>query len=300
MRVVSLLPSATELLFALGVEPVGVSHSCDSPPAARDLPVLTATAIDHEGRSAGDIDDQMADAEGPVYRLDVDRLAGLDPDVVVTQATCDVCAVDEDDVRAAVAARALDADVVTLDPSSLGDLLAAVTRVGAAVGRPEAAARLRDSLSTRIATVEEAVPAAPRPRAVVLDWTDPPMVAGHWIPGMVARAGGRYGLASPGDPSRPVEFEAIREYDPGVLVVAPCGFDRDRAVAAVDDLAAHEGFHDLTAVREGRVFALDGQGHVNRPGPRLVDSLAALAACLHPGAVDPPDGVVDRVRPVRP
>jgi iron complex transport system substrate-binding protein len=299
MRVVSLLPSATELLFAIGVEPVGVSHSCDYPPEARDLPVLTSTTIDHEDRSAGAIDDQMQETTGAAYALDAAHLAALDPDLVVTQATCEVCAVDEADVRAAVADRDVGATVLALDPSSLEDVLAALTRLGEAVGRPAVAADRRSSLEARVEAVAAAVPDAPRPRTAVLDWTDPPMVAGHWIPGMVERAGGRYGLADRGDPSRPVEWATLRAYDPEVLVVAPCGFDRRRAADAVADVASREGYGDLTAVRDGRVFALDGQGHVNRPGPRLVDSLAALAACLHPGTVEAPAGVVERVVPAR-
>jgi iron complex transport system substrate-binding protein len=158
------------------------------------------------------------------------------------------------------------------------------------------------SLRDRVDAIESRAGsrATESPRVAVLDWTDPVMVAGHWIPGMVDRVGGRYGLADPGDPSRPFEWDDVRAYDPEVLLVAPCGFTLDRAAAAVDALRDRPGFADLAAVRRDRVYALDGRGHVNRPGPRLVDTLAAMAACLHPGRFDTDPSVVRHLPRVRP
>ncbi|TKX69090.1 ABC transporter substrate-binding protein [Halorubrum sp. SP9] len=294
MRVASLLPSATETLFALGVEPVGVSHSGDHPPAAHDLPTLTSTVVDHADRSAAEVDEQMRDVDGAVYDLDEDRLAALEPDLLVTQATCDVCAVDASEVRAAAARLDPEPDVLALDPHSFGDALDDVERIGAAVGAEAAASDLRADLRERVDAVREraerAVADAGRPRVAVLDWTEPPLRAGHWVRDMVELAGGDPAF-QPDGPSEPVAWEDLRAHDPEALVVAPCGFDRDRAVDAVDDLAARPGSDEIAAVAEGRVYAVDGNGLFNRPSHRLVDSLEALFACLHPdhAATEPGD-----------
>jgi iron complex transport system substrate-binding protein len=285
MRVASLLPSATETLFALGVEPVGVSHSCDHPPAARDLPTLTSTVVDHADRSAAEVDEQMREVDGAAYDLDEERLAALEPDLLVTQATCDVCAVDASEVRAAAARLDPEPEVLACDPHSFADALDDVTRIGEAVGAEAAASDLRADLRERVAAVREraerAVADEGRPRTAVLDWTDPPIRAGHWVRDMVEFAGGDPAF-QPDGPSGPVAWADVRECDPEALVVAPCGFDRDRAVDAVGDLAERSGFDDLRAVAADRAYAVDGNGLFNRPSHRLVDSLESLFACLHP------------------
>jgi iron complex transport system substrate-binding protein len=305
MRVVSLLPSATEIVYALGVEPVGVSHECDYPPAANEQPAVNRSRVDPDAASA-EIDRQVLDAEdsGGVYEIDRETLADLDPDVVVSQGICDVCAVDEVRVREAVEELGLDCDVLTTDPHSLADVLADVERIGAALDRAERAADLVADLEERIERLgrraEEAAGAAGdgagRPRVAVLDWLDPVMVAGHWIPGMVELAGGSYGLADRGDRSRPREWADVREYDPEVLVAAPCGFGIDQTVADLPALTELEGWDGLTAVREDRVYVFDGHHYVNRPGPRLVDTLEFLAWAIAPDAFDTPPS--DAVRPL--
>ncbi|WP_280588425.1 ABC transporter substrate-binding protein [Halorubrum sp. Boch-26] len=298
MRVAALLPSATETLFALGVEPVGVSHSCDHPPAARDLPTLTSTVVDHDDRSASDIDAQMRSVDGAVYDLDVDRLAALEPDFVVTQATCDVCAVDAGAVHEAVASLDPAPEVLTLDPHSFSDVLDDVARLGAAVDRPDAAAALVDGLTDCVERVREraadAVAGSGRPRTAVLDWTDPPIRAGHWVRDMVDIAGGDPSF-QPDGASEPVAWEDVRTYDPEALVVAPCGFERDRAVDAAGGLADRPGWRDLAAVADNRAYAVDGNALFNRPSHRLVDSLEALFACLHPDRAEAPPAAVDRI-----
>ncbi|MFB6142950.1 MAG: cobalamin-binding protein [Halorientalis sp.] len=299
MRTVSLLPSATEILYGLGVEPVGVSHECDHPPAARDLPAVNRSRVDADATSA-EINAQVAAAEEDegVYEIDRDRLAALAPDLVVSQGICDVCAVDEVLVREAVADLGLDATVLTTDPHSLGDVFDDVERIGAATGRADRAAEFLADLRARVAAVERAVAAeaGDRPRVVVLDWLDPVMVAGHWVPELVELAGGSYGLADTGERSRPRQWAEIREYDPEVLVAAPCGFGLDQTAANRADLTQREGWADLAAVRNGEVYALDGHHYVNRPGPRLVDTLEFLAGVLHPDAVAPPPA--DACRPL--
>jgi len=295
MRVVSLLPSATEMLYALGIEPVGVSGACDYPPPARQKPTVVRSRIDTDDSSAG-IDDQVQETEeGGVYDLDRETLAGLDPDVVVSQGICEVCAVEDTAVRRAVADLGLEADVVTTDPHSLGDVFADLERLGGLLDREERAATVVGDLRERVAAVERATPPpADGPRVAVLDWLDPVMVAGHWIPGMVERAGGRYGLADPGDRSRPREWSAVREYDPDVLVAAPCGFDVGKTLENAVDLTGREGWSELRAVRGKAVYAVDGTGYVNRPGPRLVDTLECLAGILHPNTFETPPEVVCR------
>jgi iron complex transport system substrate-binding protein len=299
MRVVSLLPSATEICYAIGVEPVGTSHECDYPPAAREKPAVNRSRVDPEAAS-GDINDQVAAAEADgegVYAIRRDVLADLDPDLVVSQGICDVCAVDEVLVREAVEDLGLDCEVLTTDPHSLGDVFADIERIGAATGHEAEAAEVVADLRERVERVRErAAGIEGRPRTAVLDWTDPVMVAGHWIPEMVELAGGEYGLEEAGGRSRPREWDEIREYDPERLVVAPCGFGVDQTMANLDDLTDRPGWADLTAVQEGHAHVLDGHHYVNRPGVRLVDTLEYLAGLLHPEAFDAPPG--DATRPL--
>jgi len=293
MRIVTLLPSATEIVYALGLEPVGVSHECDYPPAAREKPAINRSRIDANA-STREVNQQVVEAEraGGVYEIDVRALERVDPDLVVTQGICDVCAVDRVLVEDAIGAAGIDAEVLTTDPHSLDDVFEDVVRVGQATGRDERARELVDRLRERVARVRDRTAAVDdRPRTAVLDWTDPPMVAGHWVPGMVETAGGDYGLESPGERSRPREWAEIRDYDPGILVVAPCGFSIDRTRDNLADLTGRPGFSDLTAVRERRAYVVDGHHYLNRPGPRLVDSLEHLAGLIHPVRFErpPPD-----------
>jgi iron complex transport system substrate-binding protein len=331
MRVVTLLPSATEIVYALGIEPVGVSHECDHPPGASDLPTVVHSRVDPDASSA-EIDEQVAAAEqsGGVYELDRELLAELDPDLVVSQGICEVCAVDEVLVEEAVEDLGLDCEVLTTDPHHLEDVFGDVLRIGSATDREERAARpaggrangpeareqgappneraangvsheqraaevvasLRERVD-RVAETAAGIPDDERPRVAVLDWLDPVMVAGHWIPGLVETAGGRYGLAAPGDRSEPREWDEIRAYDPEVLVAAPCGFGLEQTAANAAGLTDRPGYADLAAVREGRAYAMDGHHYVNRPGPRLVDTLEFLAGVLHPDRFEaPPDDVV--------
>jgi iron complex transport system substrate-binding protein len=291
-RIVTLLPSATEIVYALGLEPVATSHECDYPPAANAKPAVNYSRVDPEA-STHEINEQVAQADrgDGVYGIDVEALARADPDLIITQGICEVCAVDRVLVEDAVERIDADPEVLTTDPHSLEDVLDDVARIGRAVGREERARELVAELEARIDRVGTGVEdLAPDecPRVAVLDWTDPVMVAGHWVPGMVESAGGQCGLEEPGGRSRPREWTRIREYDPEVLVVAPCGFDLEQTRENLADLRDREGWADLTAVREGRAYAMDGHGHVNRPGPRLVDSLEALAGVIHPDRFDRP------------
>lgn len=298
MNVVTLLPSATEIVTALGVEPVGTSHECDHPPGVEELPDVNTTRIDATAAS-DEINEQVADAEAGdgVYEIRADRLEALDPDLIVTQGICDVCAVDTVLVEEVVAERDLDADILTSDPHHLSDLYDDVERIGEALGREERASEFLEELQGRVEAVERAVgEVEERPSVAILDWMEPVMVAGHWMPELVEIAGGTYPMAEPGARSTPREWEQVRETDPDVLVAAPCGFDLEQTQENLDDLTDRPGWSELRAVRAGRAYAMDGHHYVNRPGPRLVDTLEHLAATLHPAAFDEPPA--DVVRPI--
>ncbi|MFT4882681.1 MAG: iron complex transport system substrate-binding protein [Natronomonas sp.] len=291
MRVVSLLPSATEIVYALGVEPVATSHECDYPPEAAELPSVVDSRIDADATS-GDIDEQVqqAETEGGVYEIDREALAEADPDLVISQGICEVCAVDTVVVEEAIAELDLDCELLTTDPHSLDDIFADVRRIGEALDREERADELVADLQARVDHVADRAAELPfRPEVVVLDWLDPVMVAGHWVPELVELAGGNFGLADPGDASTPREWAEIREYDPDILVAAPCGFELDQTFENLDDLTDREGWRRLRAVRMNRAYAMDGHHLMNRPGPRVVDTLEALAALIQPESFDVPE-----------
>jgi iron complex transport system substrate-binding protein len=294
MRVVSFLPSATEMLYTLGVEPVGVSHECDHPPAVEGLPTVNSSPIDPDGSTA-EINQQVADAQanGGVYEIDRQTLADLDPDVIVSQGICEVCAVDDGRIRDAVADLGLDAEVVTTDPHSLEDVFDDLERLGRRLGRESQAEQAVADLRARVRAVERTTPTPEDgPDVAVFDWLDPVMVAGHWMPGLIERAGGRCELAPHGAPSRPREWDAIRAHDPDVIVAAPCGLDLDRTLADAGDLASRPGWETLTAVQTGRVYAMDGHDYANSPGPRLVDTIELLAGIITPGRDELPASAV--------
>ncbi|WP_066411590.1 ABC transporter substrate-binding protein [Halorubrum aethiopicum] len=305
MSVVSLFPSATEVAAALGVTPAAVSHQCDHPPAAAARPTLTGLVRDLESDPDGI--DRIA-VHDDTYYLDGDALAAADPDAILTQGVCAVCALDAGLARRAVERLDLDAAVLDVHADDLADVLANVERIGGAVGRPDAAADLRANLETRIDAVVDAVPggtagtndagdrpAGNPPRVAVLDWTDPIRHGGLWIPGLVRLAGGEPGLVAAGERSRKVDPDELRAFDPEVLVVGPCSADVDEAHGRARDLLDRESLDEVAAVREGRVFAMDGTAYLNRHSHRVVDTLEALAALIHPDRFEA-DGTGDDAR----
>ncbi len=285
MRIVSLVPNGTEILFALGAGElvVGVSHECDYPPAARTRPILTGSAL-AAGMTAAEVDRAVAAQVGSgesLYTLDEERIAALAPDLVVTQQLCPVCAVSTAQVDGAVRPLPRCPDVLSLDPFTLGDVLADIRRVGDATGRASEAAALVAALEQRLAAVRAAVAGRPRPRVLALEWLDPPFAGGHWVPEMIAAAGGADAVAAPGDRSARLTWEQVRAADPDVIVAMPCGFDKAGAREQVEAMAGRPEWEELRAVRERRVFAVDANGCFSRPGPRLVDGIEQLAAILH-------------------
>ncbi|HEY4176426.1 MAG TPA: ABC transporter substrate-binding protein [Kofleriaceae bacterium] len=276
---ISLLPSATEMVCAVGAEAqlVGISHECDFPPSIRDRRVLTRSRIDPHASSAA-IDRAVraviTDALS-IYAVDDAALADLKPDVIVTQDLCEVCAVSLDDVRAAVAriAHREDIRIVSLSPTRLEHVLDDVVRVADALDRHDAGLAVRDGLRRRIADIADRRPAT-RPRVVTLEWIDPLMIGGTWMPELVELAGGVATGATAGAPAPTVAF--LRDLEPDVILIKPCGFSLERALAERDVIER------AIAGTRARVYVTDGNQFFNRPGPRLVESLEILAACVHP------------------
>ena len=291
-RVVSLLPAATEIVAALGAldQLVGVTHECDHPAAVARLPRVTASAVDRDAPSAA-IDAEvreLAASGAPVFTLDAAVLASLEPDVVLTQTLCDVCALPAGAVDRAIAALPDAPTAVTLAATTLDGVWEDVRRVGEAIGRGAEAEALVDASVARLRRVHEVLKAArtPRPRVAVLEWLDPPFAAGHWVPELVRRAGGVDVLAQAGAHSTVVGVEAVRAATPEVLLLAPCGFDVERA--ACEGAALLERGEWCWA-RACDVWALDGNALTSRPGPRLVDAVETMAAVFAPALFDAPN-----------
>ncbi|SNR31275.1 ABC transporter substrate-binding protein [Halorubrum vacuolatum] len=279
--VVSLFPSASEVAAELGVVPAAVSHQCDHPPAVRDRPTLTGLVRDLDADPANA--DRIV-AFDDVYYLDGDVLADADPDVVLTQGVCAVCALDAGLAHEAVERLDLDATVLDVHAETLEDVLENIDRVGEAIGRSGAATALRADLESRIERVKTADGAPPsnsrRPRVAVLDWTDPIRHGGLWVPELIEAAGGECGLAEPGSRAGKVSSAELRSFDPEVLVVAPCGYDLAESTAATEELLVREAFETVAAVQAGRVYAMDGAAHFNRHSHRVVDALETLAEVI--------------------
>lgn len=292
MRVCTLLPSATETAFALGLGDavVAVSHECDFPPSAREKPVVVRGRIDSENATSREIDEQVkrhrVRGQG-LYSLDVELLQRLNPDVIITQGLCDVCAVGYDEVIAAAGTLRPPARILSLSPNSLDEVLRDIRRVGNATGSAARADALARSLEKRVERVaESARRRVARPRVACLEWLDPLYSAGHWVPEMVELAGGEDVLAVKNKPSARVSLEDVAAAAPEMLVLMPCGFDRERTLKEWEPLKDQPAWREIPAVADGRVFAVDGAKYFNRPGPRLVDGLEILAGLIHDGRVD--------------
>ena len=293
MRLVSLLPSATEIVYALGLgdELAGVTFECDEPPAARAEKTIVVGGLDTKAMTPGDIDryvrSRLAAGED-LYTLHARALAGLAPDLILTQDLCRVCALPSGQVSDALDYLGCQADVLALDPHRLDEVLDSITAVGQRAGVPERAAALVAGLRARLAAVAARVAGLGRPRVAVVEWVDPPFTAGHWVPDLVSAAGGRTVAARPGVPSVQTSWPAIAAAGPDLVVVAPCGYHLAGAAEQ-----AHLAAAQLPGVP---VWAIDADGIVVRPGPRLVNGVEALAAVLHPQAVPAaPPGAVQRI-----
>jgi iron complex transport system substrate-binding protein len=288
MRVCSLLPGATEIAFALGLgdDVVGVTHECDYPAEARQKPVMVHGLIDSNRMTSLEIDRWVGERLGSnqgLYVIDKERLREAAPDVILTQGLCDVCAIDYNEVVAASETLAKKPKIVSLTPNCLTDVLDDVTRVGEATGQRHRAERFVQKLEQRISFVrEQAAKSSSRPRVACLEWFDPIYAAGHWVPEMVELAGGHDVLGRKGQPSAKIHWKQVVVLAPDIIVLMPCGFDIQRTAKEATILEQLDGWHDLPAVKAGRVFAVNGHAFFSRPGPRLVDGLELLAHIIHP------------------
>jgi iron complex transport system substrate-binding protein len=284
MRIVSLVPSATEMLFALGLGPevIAVTHECDYPPEAGDLPKVTRDVLP-AGLSAGEIDAAVREltlAGKPIYELDSEALIDLRPDLIVTQALCSVCAVSHDDVQAV--AKEIDShpQVIALDPRTVGEILGDARTLADATERKDAAVDLVHDAAARIDRVKLAVRGARRPRVAALEWLDPPFAAGHWTPQLIDYAGGEDVLGFAGENSEQRTWEEVALARPDIVIVMPCGYD-----AEIAHREAEMHRDELLAVGAGEVVAVNASAYFSRPGPRVVDGLELLASILHPDRV---------------
>jgi iron complex transport system substrate-binding protein len=290
-RVVSLIASATEIVCALGKRNwlLGRSHECDYPPSIESLPRLTEPKLDVHG-SSYEIDRQVKTLlkDGlSVYRVDVEMLRQIDPDVIVTQDQCEVCAASLADVEAAMCNwTGRDVDIVSLRPDALADAWTDIERVAVALDCAEDGAALIAGLKARMQAVTDRCAGLPKPRVASIEWIDPLMAAGNWMPELVAMAGGDNLFGEAGKHSPWMTWEQLRAADPDVIAILPCGFDIPRVLEEMPLLTGKPGWAELKAVREGRVYVTDGNQYFNRPGPRLAESLEIMAEILHPGRFD--------------
>jgi iron complex transport system substrate-binding protein len=302
VRICSLVPAATEVLFALGLGDavVGVTHECDYPPEAAGRTVVTASILDFDELTSAEVDRAVSEAAGrgrPLYAIDEDRWGAIGADVVVAQELCEVCAVSTDDARAVVVARKVHADVIPYSPSTLAGIVDSVSLLGTALHAEPAATEIAAGMRSRLERVAAALAEVEeRPRAFVTEWLEPPYAAGHWVPDMVEAARGVDVAGTSGEPSYRLRWADAVALSPEVVVLAPCGFDLDRTLSEVEPLELSANLLGTVAREESRVFAVDANGYFSRATPRVVDGIELLAYLFHPGAFPDPGVPWSRIR----
>ena len=288
MKIISLLPSATEIVYALGLgeQLMAVTHECDYPPEASEKPVITASVLEHSERSSLQIHKGITGLvhEGKsIYHLNEKLLAEIKPDLILTQELCDVCAVSYNIVLDAAKILKGEQDIISLEPHFFRDILSNILLVGEKTGKSKQAKQLIASYEKRISSIEnKASKLTARPKVYCMEWIDPPFAAGHWISEMVSIAGGREGLAINGKPSVQINWQDVVDYAPEILIFMPCGFGLDKAIAEAKQVQSWPSWSDLPAVQKSQIYAVDGSSFFNRPGPRLIDGLEILSQIIHP------------------
>jgi len=285
MRICSLLPSATEIAFALGLadQVVAVSHECDYPPEASNRPVLTKSAIHQKIHRSLEVDREVEQRGGDIYEIDEKLLGKLKPDLILTQELCHVCAVSYTKVKEA--ARVLDADtkIVSLEPTNLEEIVDNILLVGRMTGKLAEAEKLAEQMLQRINRVREKTQALQnKPRVFFMEWLQPLWAGGHWIPQMVDYAGGVEGLGRIGKPSHRIGWDEVVEYQPEIIVLSPCGFNANQVMKEAHVLASYQGWEKIPAFQSSRIYAVNASAYFSRSGPRVVDGLEILARIIHP------------------
>jgi iron complex transport system substrate-binding protein len=302
MRICSFLPSATEIVCALGLEDnlVGVTQGCDYPPEAMSKPRVIESFIKPEELTSKEIDRLVSEnhkAGKSTYIIDIGELRKVNPDIILTQELCDVCAVSGNEVIEAVKVLGHSPEIISLEPSTLDDILNTIMIVGEATQRKEQAEDLVIKLKSRIEAVRSVlVEEKDRPRVFCMEWLDPPYTAGHWVPEMIEIAGGECRLGKAGEPSFRVSWDEILDFAPQIIVLMPCGFNIERTLGEIDILNSNDDWNRLPAVRKGQVYLVDANSYFSRSGPRVVDGLEILARIFHPEACSyeiPPDSVLN-------
>ena len=302
MRICSLVPAATEILFSLGLgkQVEGVTHECDWPPEAAERPAVTASLLDSSELTSAEIDSAVVEAaqDGkPLYAVDAATWEQIDADVVVAQDLCEVCAVSTDTLDEIVSARAVDVEVVPYSPSNLDQILASIVGLGVRLDAEGAADELAGGMRRRLDRVRAALAEVETsPRVFVSEWLDPPFAAGHWVPDMVSLAGGTEVAGMSGEPSYRMRWNDVAALEPDLVVLAPCGFDLDRTISELVTLDLSANLLGTAARQESRVFAVDANANFSRPGPRVVDGVELLAYLIHPSAYSDPGIPWSRIR----
>ncbi len=292
MRICSLLPSATEVIALLGLSDklVGISHECDYPPSVKGVPIMVEPMIPSHGLASADIDrqvSQLVESGQHLYRLKDRQLREAQPDLILSQDLCHVCAVTPDQLHDAVRSMPRQPAVLTLNPGTVQEVIGDVIRIGDAAGRPAEGQRLAAGLRDRLNTVRKrSEGVSHRPRVVCVEWLSPLYIAGHWVPEMVRFAGGQDVLAEPGNPSRVVTWDEVMAAAPDVLIVMPCGFSIDRTQTELLRLIQQPGQWPVSSDLAQHTFLVDASSYFSRPGPRLIDGIELLAAILHPSDHD--------------
>ncbi|MBA2340814.1 MAG: cobalamin-binding protein [Pyrinomonadaceae bacterium] len=295
LRIVSLLPSATEIVCALGLEDalVGVTHECDFPPSVANLPQLTASRITHETMTSHEIDRAVRsqlDGHGSIYDLDEQKLYELKPSLILTQELCDVCAVSYKTVKQAARIFEHEVPVVSLEPNTIADIFANIRTVGELTGKEREAEAVVSDLTMRLdALAIQLADVRKRPRTLMLEWLEPPFAPGHWVPEQVALAGGDASFGRAGEPSTTTTAEEIQAYNPEIVVLIPCGYYKEDILRQLPASHLPAGFADLAAARSENVWAVDAASYFSRPGPRVVRGTEILASILHPEIFGAPD-----------
>jgi len=292
MRICSFLPSTTEIVYALGLgdDLVGVTHECDYPPEARNKSKVIISLINPDELSSREIDDIITKNrnEGKsTYLIDIEELKEANPDIILTQGLCEVCAVSGNEVVESVKVLGHKPEMISLEPKTLEEILETVLIVGNATGKNEQAIQIVDKLKTRIQKIRSLLSEErDRPRVFCMEWLDPPYVGGHWIPEMVEIAGGENGLGKPAEPSFKVTWEDILEFAPQIVVVMPCGFSIEDTLKEIDIVTSHRYWNQIPASKRGQAYLVDANSYFSRSGPRIVDGLEILAKIIHPEACD--------------